>query len=153
MNEGRKAKADFDVRSYRNTYSDLRTTFGNDKKSYYMHYIIFGRREGRIAIGNENRVINPVTVYNGVDYSSVYDYNYYISKYSDLKNAFGNDDVMALKHFVTCGMNEGRQAKEDFKVHTYRNNYNDLQQVYGSSLSDYYLHYIYYGKNEGRIAN
>lgn len=153
MNEGRKAKADFDVRSYRNTYSDLRTTFGNDKKSYYMHYIIFGRREGRTAIGNENRVINPVTVYNGVDYSSVYDYNYYISKYSDLKNAFGNDDVMALKHFVTCGMNEGRQAKEDFKVHTYRNNYNDLQQVYGSSLSDYYLHYIYYGKNEGRIAN
>ena len=35
MSEGRQASAEFNVKSYRNAYADLRQAFGNDLKSYY----------------------------------------------------------------------------------------------------------------------
>ncbi|MCC8028819.1 MAG: N-acetylmuramoyl-L-alanine amidase, partial [Lachnospiraceae bacterium] len=94
---------------------------------------------------------NP-NYYNGVDYSAVYDYDYYISKYEDLAAAFGSDSAAALQHFVTYGMSEGRQASADFNVTIYRYNYYDLQQAYGTDWKQYYLHYISYGQSEGRNA-
>ncbi|MCC8081986.1 MAG: N-acetylmuramoyl-L-alanine amidase [Lachnospiraceae bacterium] len=92
------------------------------------------------------------TVYDGVDYAAVYDYEYYISNYEDLAAAFGDDAGAALLHFVTYGMSEGRQASEDFDVSIYKANYYDLQQAYGDDLVLYYLHYINYGEKEGRNA-
>lgn len=152
MNEGRQGKASFNVAAYRANYADLRSAFGRNLKAYYMHYIGSGYREGRKATGN-GVLKNPVTVYNGVDYSLVYDYNYYISKYSDLKAAFYGDDTAALRHFVECGMNEGRQAKDSFNVKKYKNRYNDLQNAFGNDLKSYYMHYIGSGYKEGHKGN
>ena len=45
------------------------------------------------------------TVFGGVDYAAVYDYDYYINQYADLRAAFGTDANAALQHFVTYGMN------------------------------------------------
>ena len=151
MAEGRQAKADFDVFSYRNQYQDLRLAFGKDLKSYYFHYMNSGKKEGRTAAGVKV-LQNPVTIYNGTDYSAVYDYNYYNSKYSDLKSAFKGDDIDLLVHFVNNGMKEGRQASKKFNVQIYKNNYTDLQQAFGNDLKPYYMHYIQNGKAEGRIA-
>ena len=53
-----------------------------------------------------------ITVYNGVDYSSVYDFDYYTSRYSDIAYYFGNDPAGALAHFVNFGIAEGRQGRE-----------------------------------------
>lgn len=47
MNEGRQAKDSFNVKKYKNRYNDLQNAFGNDLKSYYMHYIGNGYKEGR----------------------------------------------------------------------------------------------------------
>ena len=47
MNEGRQAKDSFNVKKYKNRYNDLQNAFGNDLKSYYMHYIGSGYKEGR----------------------------------------------------------------------------------------------------------
>ena len=44
-----------------------------------------------------------------VDYSAVFDYNYYITNNGDIKAAFGDDDVAVLAHFVNYGMSEGRR--------------------------------------------
>lgn len=110
MAEGRQGKENFNVNSYRNQYADLRAAFGNDLKSYYMHYIANGKKEGRAGTGCKT-LQGAVTVYNGVDYSAVFDYNYYISNNGDIKAAFGNDDVAVLAHFVNYGMSEGRTAK------------------------------------------
>lgn len=151
MAEGRQAKADFDVFSYRNQYQDLRLAFGKDLKSYYFHYMNSGKKERRTAAGVKV-LQNPVTIYNGTDYSAVYDYNYYNSKYSDLKSAFKGDDIDLLAHFVNNGMKEGRQASKKFNVQIYKNNYMDLQQVFGNDLKPYYMHYIQNGKAEGRNA-
>ena len=151
MSEGRQAKDSFDVFSYRNQYQDLRLAFGKDLKSYYFHYMNSGKKERRTAAGVKV-LQNPVTIYNGTDYSAVYDYNYYNSKYSDLKSAFKGDDIDLLAHFVNNGMKEGRQASKKFNVQIYKNNYMDLQQAFGNDLKPYYMHYIQNGKAEGRNA-
>ena len=91
-------------------------------------------------------------VYNGVDYSYVFDATYYLSNYSDLKAAFGNNSYLALRHFVQSGMREGRQAIASFNVFSYKNTYWDLRMNFGNDLAQYYSHYIYSGKKEGRVA-
>ena len=161
MREGRKASANFDVYAYRNNYPDLRAAYGNNIYDYYIHYLRYGRNEGRTAIGNGSsnassyitESTKPSSVYNGVDYSAVYDYDYYVGHNQDVKAAFGNDTQAVLQHFVTDGMNEGRRAKADFDVHAYKQRYGDLQAEYGDNLKSYYLHYINYGIKEGRSAN
>ncbi len=151
MAEGRQGSSQFDVYSYKNLYPDLRAAFGNNLKSYYMHYISSGKAEGRKATG-VNTLQNPITTYNGIDYSAVYDYNYYLKKYSDLAKIYTNDDIGLLAHFVNCGMGEGRQAKASFDVFSYRNQYQDLRVAFGNNLKSYYMHYISNGKAEGRKA-
>ena len=91
-------------------------------------------------------------VYGGVDYSAVFEPNYYLSKYADLKAAFGSNATAALQHFVNFGMSEGRQAISTFNVHTYRARYTDLQKAFGSNLKAYYQHYMNFGIKEGRKA-
>ena len=157
MKDGRQACAAFNVQEYKSNYSDLRNAFGNDLRSYYLHYIRNGKKENRNAVtligsGSTGSTGSKTSVYDGVDYSAVYDYNYYINRYSDLKSAFGNDSSAALAHFVRYGMSEGRQAKEDFNVTIYKNRYADLQKAFGDDLKQYYLHYIRNGVRENRSA-
>lgn len=149
MNEGRVASTNFNVNYYRDRYPDLRAAFGNNLPAYYMHYITNGQREGRVA---NTDYLGGTTVLNGVDYSAVYNFNTYETTYSDIKNAFGLNDVAALQHFVTYGMKEGRQASANFNVFTYKNRYADLQKAFGNNLPAYYMHYITNGQKEGRVA-
>lgn len=151
MAERRQASASFNVTSYYLTYQDLRRTFGQNWSSYYLHYLNYGRREGRIATG-VTTLKNPVTVYNGVDYSAVYDYNYYYGKYADLRASFGQNDLAMLEHFVQHGMAERRQGTASFDVNSYYLRYPDLRRTFGQNLPAYYLHYMQYGIREGRIA-
>lgn len=92
------------------------------------------------------------TVYNGVDYSPVYNYSYYRQKYSDLRKAFGTDKEAYFKHFCQYGMNEGRKASSAFDVIKYKARYEDLRKAFGDNLPEYYKHYVLFGKSEGRKA-
>ena len=53
-----------------------------------MHYIASGKKEGRAGTGCKT-LQGAVTVYNGVDYSAVFDYNYYISNNGDIRQLLG----------------------------------------------------------------
>lgn len=152
MKESRQANEVFNVRSYKNLYPDLRRTFGNNTKSYYLHYINNGKREGRTAVGHEDQMVGAQTKYNGVDYSSVYDFNYYIAKNPDVLRVYGYDENKVLGHFVNFGMKEGRSAKEAFSVKSYKNRYSDLRRAFGNNAKSYFLHYINNGIREKRIA-
>lgn len=99
MSEGRQAKASFNATSYRLQYSDLRRAYGNDLKPYYMHYLQWGRSEGRQGTGC-NVLQNGLTRYDGIDYAAVYDYNTYVSRYSDVFRAYGYDDQAGTLHFI-----------------------------------------------------
>ena len=148
MNEQRMGEASFDVKIYRQNYSDLRKAFGNNYPLYYEHFLCFGRREGRNATSLIPR--EKVTSVGGVDYSLVYDPDYYVKYNADVRRVFGNDYVALLNHFVAFGMREGRIANVAFNVYSYKNEYPDLRRAYKNDFSKYYKHYIEYGRKEGR---
>ena len=152
MNEKRVGNDAFDVDSYIFSYVDLRNVYGLNTGSYYKHYAMFGSKEGRTAKGVTARV-GGVTSYAGVDYSAVFDADYYFTVNKDVRRAYGwNNDIVGLIHFIKCGMNEGRQASENFDVKSYRNAYDDVRHLYRNDYKAYYQHYMKYGKNEGRTA-
>ena len=91
-------------------------------------------------------------VSDGLDYTPVFDADYYLKTYPDLKTAFGNSKSKAFQHFVKYGMKEGRQGNAAFNVFSYKYNYPDLQKAFGNDLVKYYQHYIRYGKREGRVT-
>lgn len=151
MNEGRVASPYFSCNSYRLQYADLRAAFGNDKRSYYMHYLNYGRQEGRQGTGCTT-LCGAVTILDGINYSDVYDYNSYRTYNRDVANAFGEDDVATLRHFVNYGMSEGRRGSASFDWKSYKLQYADLRGAFGNDIKSYYMHYVRYGKNEGRQA-
>ena len=111
-----------------------------------------GRADAK-GINNYYSTHEPVSIVRESDYALVYDYNYYINKYSDLKKAYGTNRNAVFNHFLKYGMNEGRQAIASFNVSYYKQNYADLQKAYGNDTKAYYNHYIKYGYNEGRVAD
>ncbi len=50
MQEGRRACEGFDPKVYRDRYPDLKQAFGKDLTSYYLHFLLQGRAEGRRGI-------------------------------------------------------------------------------------------------------
>ena len=150
MKEGRQAISTFDVYSYRMQYADLRQKYGNNLKDYYEHYITEGYSQGRQATGT-TVLQNPITEINGVDYSSVYDFNYYYNHYDDVKKNYSSqDDLGVLKHFISTGMKEGRQANSSFDVSSFRMQHEGLRRLYGDNWPSYYTEYIRYGSMQNK---
>lgn len=161
MSEGRVASAEFDIAVYKANNEDLRRAFGENQKAYYIHYIEHGRYEKESDPRRNAAVGTPIvtppaatheTVYNGVDYGAVYDFEYYIAHYGDMMSLFKDNDAAALEHFVNYGMAEHRQGSEAFNPVIYKGNYKDLRDAFGDDWTKYYRHYMSDGKNEGRNA-
>lgn len=112
----------------------------------------YASRNNKMWNGFLNRIKVGSCMYNGVDYSAVFNADIYASTYIDLKNAYGDDKVKLFDHFCKCGMSEGRQAHAFFNVHNYRKRYPDLDKAFGDNLPMYYYHYCVSGKNEGRTG-
>ena len=154
VKEGRVASTEFNVYYYRTNYPDLQDAFGNDWAKYYEHYETYGRYEGREAsfLLIED---GPYTsdIIDGLDYSLLFDSDFYYNQYPDLQEAFGPEKTSLLRHFMEHGMKEGRQASIHFNVYTYMKRYMDLRIAFGNDLELYYRHYIIHGKEEGRTAS
>ena len=91
-----------------------------------------------------------ITVQNGINYAPVYNFQFYINKYPDIKRAFGNNPQGALNHFVNFGMKGGRQGSANFNVTSYRLQYQDLRRAFGNNNKAYYMHFINFGQRAGR---
>ena len=160
MSEGRRGSAGFEAQSYYNRYPDLREAYGTDLRSYYLHFIKYGEADRRTATGCPS-LQGWVTSAGGVDYSAVYDPEYYYQLYPDMRSTYTKivgeatlvDDVSLLGHFLDYGMSEGRRGSAGFNVKFYQYRYPDLQLAYGTNLKSYYLHYVRYGFSEGREAD
>jgi hypothetical protein len=90
------------------------------------------------------------TVYKGIDYAPVYDYDYYTRYNVDVAMAFPGDKEKVLEHFVENGMKEQRAGNDKFFVKGYKNRYADLRAAFGDDLVKYYEHYVTYGVKEKR---
>jgi len=149
LREGRQATADFNVNSYKTRYPDLRAAYGNDLQKYLWHYTTTGKGEGRIGTGDYR---GGTTVYGGIDYKNVYNFDYYTRTYPDIWAAYGLNDEKALWHFINVGAYEGRQAIATFNVNSYKTRYPDLRAAYGNDLQKYLWHYTTTGIKEGRTG-
>lgn len=149
INEARQASDYFSAYVYRANYVDLRNAFGYNMPAYINHYIHEGVHEGRhglIIIDSDAKA----WVLNGVDYSSVYDYNFYTAANPDIAQVIGGDDLDILTHFVNNGMVEGRVSSDRFDYRSYMNEYPDLRAAFRYDIKSYYMHYLNFGRAEGR---
>lgn len=107
-----------------------------------------------IALAVNQNLAAPSGQYilNGLDYSPVFNPEFYANKYADLRAAFGTNADALWLHFQNFGMNEFRQASAEFNPVIYKNRYPDLVAAYGNNNPMYYYHYVAFGKNEGRSA-
>ena len=156
---GYQGIADFNVLGYAKANGKLRDVFGSDLMSYVRHYIDYGKNEGRNGLGSSS-MENFETVYNGVDYSAVYDYNYYTTNNYEVFEKFNVDDAKVLEYFVTVGMVQGQQGCENFNPVSYAYEYSDVRNRCRNSLKYYmdkggfdytpfYFDYIEVGKAAG----
>ena len=149
MKQMLKGCADFDVRSYVYEYPELRRKYGTDWKKYYLDYLSEGLAAGRHGTGC-SKMKSPVTVLSGTDYFAVYDFEFYLSKYSQVRSDYRYDDMGALKYFVGTGMKLKHQASAGFNVISYLYEYASVRRQCGTDWKKYYLNYISEGKKKGR---
>lgn len=85
-------------------------------------------------------------VYNGIDYSPVFDVDYYADNNPDVKKAYGNNKELLFKHFIKHGFREkGRKTHPKFNIDVYKNDVTN-----GDLNILLYNHYCKHGKNENR---
>lgn len=93
--EGRTASALFDAGYYLERYPDIAAAFGRENYWWALwHFVNHGFWEGR----------------QGSPYFCA---GTYLNNYGDLRAAFGENQLEAAKHYVTCGIREGRVASAD----------------------------------------
>lgn len=97
------------------------------------------------ALGAEK--IKAQYVYQGVDFSPVFDLEYYANNYPDLV-VLRKDQL--FEHFCMFGMNECRQGNNRFDPFMYRKHNADLNATFGDNWYAYYWHYCMVGKTENR---
>lgn len=100
-------------------------------------------------INNGTNSVDGDFMFDGIDFSPVFNPTYYSSKYDDLaKN--GCDTVPELfTHFTMMGLPvEKRQAHPDFDVRRYMIVETDLAEILGNDPMAYAKHYILFGKQE-----
>ncbi|MBD5451655.1 MAG: hypothetical protein HDR25_03335 [Lachnospiraceae bacterium] len=89
---------------------------------------------------------------DGIDYTAVFDVEYYYANNPDLQQTIGKNDALLFQDFLDNGMALGRQGSAYFDVNVYRKENPDLAALYGDDLKQYYLHYIMAGWQERRTA-
>lgn len=149
MAKRQRASANFDVVSYINSCRNLRREYKNDYTEYYLHFINKGYMYDSYvakAKAGYTTMQDAVTSYGGINYSRVYNYDYYTAHNKSVKSAYGVDDYGALKHFVTKGMAMRLQANEKFNVEAYMLANPSLAAKFGNNYARYYMYYAKYGK-------
>ena len=104
----------------------------------------------RLGEADADAIIAQFPRSSWIDYSAVFDADYYLKNNPDVAKWANNDKDMALQHFINYGMAEGRRGNEAFDVQSYYNEYPDLRAAFGADVARYYEHYATSGKGEGR---
>jgi len=88
---------------------------------------------------------NQLEDYNLIKKSDLFDDNFYLTEYQDIKKA----QIDPLYHWIKVGVNENRRPNFYFDTTYYKKNNNDVVKSYMNPLK----HWILYGCNEGRFPN
>lgn len=114
-----------------------------DKTPLYSGDILVTKTKGHTVIVTSGQIRKKIFEHNGVDFSPVFDANYYKEKNPDVVKSFGDAPENLFKHFISCGIKEKRKGCESFDKEKYLENNPDLWYLI-------YIHYCTQGKNENR---
>ena len=144
-----------DTTGWKGNYWWLRTSGYSTRYACFVGTVGYCYASYTSLVYNYNFGVRPAiwlsldSYYDGVDYSAVFDKDYYIANNTDIAN---NLTESPIEHFVNHGMSEGRQGNAVFNLEGYKKNNPDLVEMFGDDNKQYYLHYINSGKAEGRFA-
>lgn len=82
----------------------------------------------------------------------ILDVDAYRAAYSDLDEAFGDDEDAYIKHYLTIGVYEGRTKGVLFDPLTYAESYDDVMAAFGDDVLAIITHYTTHGVKENRTA-
>ena len=101
--------------------------------------------------------VYPAFKYQSIDYSKVFDPEFYADKNSDVVAALGDDPTRLFNHFIVFGRNEKSRVGKtisDFNVEVYGSHSPDLLKAFGEckegNFAPFYKHYCQYGYKENR---
>lgn len=80
-------------------------------------------------------------VVSGIDYSHVFEPEFYAAANPDIAALYGTDAALLFQHFLTSGMTEGRTGNAEFQVQAYKAANPQLAALFGENLPQYYLYY------------
>lgn len=100
----------------------------------------------RIYRKNEQDILNKDASF----WAPVFDAAYYAENNKDVVAEVGTDENALLRHFISIGTFQGRQASKDFDVERYLEFNEDVAEICRTDKRSAYLHYIDYGMNEKR---
>ncbi|WP_167930582.1 N-acetylmuramoyl-L-alanine amidase [Olsenella sp. SW781] len=125
-----------------------------DNVSDYNNYLSSDAKLKALGVADATGIAQQFGLSKNLEerYAAVYDYDFYVTKYPDVADAFGGDRQATFNHFLSNGMKEARQGCASFDVLSYYNRYPDLRRAFGSDLPSYYEHYVSSGKAENRVA-
>ena len=83
---------------------------------------------------------------------NVFDATYYAETYPDVVAVLGTDADALFNHYVSNGINEGRDASATFNASVYALANPDLVEVYSGDMNSIIAHYVVCGQAEGRVA-
>ena len=119
-----------------------------------MSKLIFIRMYDYVLDQQSQQIQQPTQPFISSEYDNlIFSAQYYATTYPDLVTVFGYDAQALHNHFMTCGINEGRQGCATFNVNVYRANNPDLQAAFGDNLILYCNHYMDGGHHEGRMCH
>lgn len=94
----------------------------------------------RIILDLSTPIIPPIQ--NGRDYSSVFDYRFYLNHNSDLMENPDLNQATALWHFLEHGINEKRMAHPHFSIASYMTGHPELKAKFNDDPKLYLEHFL-----------
>jgi hypothetical protein len=105
-------RSTFDAQYYLDKYPEVKAAYGNHLESALDHYVRWGKAEGRTDLNEAEALITQ----EKNELRNTFDASYYLEKYPDVKDVYGNDNELALDHYVRSGKAEGRSDANESEL-------------------------------------
>lgn len=139
ISEGRIPSSAYAMEDYANLRPEIRSKAGEMSPRFFEALRREARRKGRPVLSKH--LVMGLTKDGLIDYSPVYDWLYYTSKYDDVPSDYFHTEL-ALRHFIEVGIPEGRQGSKGFSLDAYKEKNPDLVRRFGEDNRSYYMHYL-----------
>ena len=112
LTDNRVASSRFDIAVYKKCNTDVADLYGKNTVGYYLHYINYGRAEGRTT-GGTTGIGDNVAAYR------IFDADFYLGKYPELAQTVGTDKNKLYDYWITQGVALGQSASPVFDPQQY----------------------------------